>query len=318
MAHVFVTGAAGFIGSHTVDRLLKEGHRVTGADNFRTGRRENLTVALASPRFTLLELDMAREGGLAAAVTVARPDALIHLAALVSVQESMRDPGLNFDLNVRATHLAAEAARAAGTGRIVFASSAAIYGDVASLPVREEAAKLPISPYGAAKLASEALLLGHGVAFGLTVRCQRYFNVFGPRQDPASPYSGVISIFAALAAADRQITIHGDGQQLRDFVYVGDVVAHLRAAMRLLAEAPGRHVLNVCTGRATSVLELAQALGRLHGHAPRITHGPARAGDIRRSLGDPARTVATLGLRAGIALEDGLARTLASLEAAAA
>ena len=134
MAHVFVTGAAGFIGSHTVDRLLADGHRVTGADNFRTGRRENLTGALASPRFTLLELDVAREGALAAAMAKVKPDALIHLAALVSVQESMRDPGLNFDLNVRATHLAAEAARAAGTGWIVFASSAAIYGDVASLP----------------------------------------------------------------------------------------------------------------------------------------------------------------------------------------
>ena len=129
MAHVLVTGAAGFIGSHTVDRLLAEGHQVTGVDNFRTGRRENLKTALASTRFKLLELDVARDGSLAKATTDARPDALIHLAALVSVQESMRDPGLNFELNVKATHLAAEAGRAAGIKRLVFASSAAIYGD---------------------------------------------------------------------------------------------------------------------------------------------------------------------------------------------
>jgi len=308
MAHVFVTGAAGFIGSHTVDRLLKEGHRVTGADNFRTGRRENLTVALASPRFTLLELDMAREGGLAAAVTVARPDALIHLAALVSVQESMRDPGLNFDLNVRATHLAAEAARAAGTGRIVFASSAAIYGDVASLPVREEAAKLPISPYGAAKLASEALLLGHGVAFGLTVRCQRYFNVFGPRQDPASPYSGVISIFARRYRERKAVTVYGDGSQTRDFISVHDVArANVLAATRPDIRSGAA---NICTGRATSLLDVLSVFRRHHPEAPPPVFGEARAGDILHSRGSAALAAAELGFQSEVPVEEGLAELI--------
>jgi len=308
MAHVFVTGAAGFIGSHTVDRLLKEGHRVTGADNFRTGRRENLTVALASPRFTLLELDMAREGGLAAAVTVARPDALIHLAALVSVQESMRDPGLNFDLNVRATHLAAEAARAAGTGRIVFASSAAIYGDVASLPVREEAAKLPISPYGAAKLASEALLLGHGVAFGLTVRCQRYFNVFGPRQDPASPYSGVISIFARRYRERKAVTVYGDGSQTRDFISVHDVArANVLAATRPDIRSGAA---NICTGRATSLLDVLSVFRRHHPEAPPPVFGEARAGDILHSRGSAAVAAAELGFQSEVPVEEGLAELI--------
>lgn len=308
MAHVFVTGAAGFIGSHTVDRLLKEGHRVTGADNFRTGRRENLTVALASPRFTLLELDVAREGGLAAAVTVARPDALIHLAALVSVQESMRDPGLNFDLNVRATHLAAEAARAAGTGRIVFASSAAIYGDVASLPVREEAAKLPISPYGAAKLASEALLLGHGVAFGLTVRCQRYFNVFGPRQDPASPYSGVISIFARRYRESKAVTVYGDGSQTRDFISVHDVArANVLAATRPDIRSGAA---NICTGRATSLLDVLSVFRRHHPEAPPPVFGEARAGDILHSRGSAAVAAAELGFQSEVPVEEGLAELI--------
>ncbi len=308
MAHVFVTGAAGFIGSHTVDRLLKEGHRVTGADNFRTGRRENLTVALASPRFTLLELDVAREGGLAAAVTVARPDALIHLAALVSVQESMRDLGLNFDLNVRATHLAAEAARAAGTGRIVFASSAAIYGDVASLPVREEAAKLPISPYGAAKLASEALLLGHGVAFGLTVRCQRYFNVFGPRQDPASPYSGVISIFARRYRERKAVTVYGDGSQTRDFISVHDVArANVLAATRPDIRSGAA---NICTGRATSLLDVLSVFRRHHPEAPPPVFGEARAGDILHSRGSAAVAAAELGFQSEVPVEEGLAELI--------
>ena len=308
MAHVFVTGAAGFIGSHTVDRLLAEGHRVTGADNFRTGRRENLTGALASPRFTLLELDVAREGALAAAMTAAKPDALIHLAALVSVQESMRDPGLNFELNVRATHLAAEAARAAGTSRIVFASSAAIYGDVASLPVREESAKLPISPYGAAKLASEALLLGHGAAYGLTVRCQRYFNVFGPRQDPASPYSGVISIFARRHREGKAVTVHGDGSQTRDFISVHDVArANVIAATRPNVRSGAA---NICTGRATSLLDVLAVFRRNHPEAPPAIFGEARAGDIRHSRGDASVAATELGFHAEVPVEDGLAELI--------
>src|SRR5262249_34533843 len=156
-------------------------------------------------------------------VAAEKPDAIIHLAALVSVHESMTNPALNHLLNVHATHLIAEAARSAGVKRIVFASSAAVYGHSAELPIRESAEKNPISPYGAAKLASEAILLGHAAAFSLTVRCQRYFNVFGPRQDPSSPYSGVISIFERRYREGTPVTIFGDGQQTRDFISVHDV-----------------------------------------------------------------------------------------------
>lgn len=304
MAHVLVTGAAGFIGSHTVDRLLAEGHRVTGVDNFRSGRRENLTAALTSPRFRLIELDVARDGALAAVTTEARPDALIHLAALVSVQESMRDPELNFELNVRATHLAAEAARKAGVGRIVFASSAAIYGDVASLPVREESTKQPISPYGAAKLAGEAVLLGHGAAYGLTVRCQRYFNVFGPRQDPASPYSGVISIFARRHREGLPVTVHGDGGQTRDFISVHDVAR----ANVIAATATGLKsgAANICTGRATSLLDVLAVFRRHHPTALAPVFAAARAGDIRHSRGAAEVAEAELGFRAEVGIDEGL------------
>ena len=225
MAHILVTGAAGFIGSHTVDQLLAAGHIVSGVDNFRTGRRENLAKARAGSggRFTLHEADISIAGVLEKLVAASKPDAIIHLAALVSVPESIADPELNFRLNLHATHLVAEAARRHGIRRIVFASSAATYGNARELPIPESAEKFPISPYGAAKLASEAVLLGHGAAFGITVRCQRYFNVFGPRQDPASPYSGVISVFERRYREGKPVTIHGDGDQTRDFISVHDV-----------------------------------------------------------------------------------------------
>ena len=304
MAHVLVTGAAGFIGSHTVDRLLAAGHAVTGLDNFRTGRRANLAAALAAPHFAFHEADVAAPGVLAARVADARPDAIIHLAALVSVQESMTDPDLNYSLNVHTTHLVAEAARRHAVRRIVFASSAAIYGDTTDLPIRESAEKAPISPYGAAKLASEALLLGHGAAFGLTVRCQRYFNVFGPRQDPASPYSGVISIFDRRYREGRGVTIYGDGRQTRDFISVHDVArANVLAAT---APAVSSGVANICTGRATSLLEVVGVFARHYPAAPAVAHGAPRTGDIVHSRGAPDSAAAALGFRAEVSVDAGL------------
>ncbi len=305
MATILVTGAAGFIGSHTTDLLLAEGHRVVGLDNFRTGRRENLADAGRQPGFEFHELDVAVPGALAGLVARARPEAIIHLAALVSVQESIANPELNFVLNVQATQLVAEAARLHRVGRVVFASSAAIYGDAAELPVREGAAKRPVSPYGAAKLASEDLLLGHAATYGLTVRCQRYFNVFGPRQDPSSPYSGVISIFARRYAEGKPVTIYGDGRQTRDFIAVRDVArANVLAALR-----PGlvSGAANICTGRVTSLLDLAAGFGRLYPGVAAPLHAPARAGDIVHSLGAPEVAAAELGFTARTAVAEGLA-----------
>ena len=304
MAHILLTGAAGFIGSHTADQLLAAGHRVTGVDNFRTGRRENLTRALTSPHFKLSEIDLAVPGVLASEVARVRPDAIIHLAALVSVQESINDPALNFALNVQVTQNVAEAARLHGVSRIVFASSAAIYGDAQDLPVRESSEKKPISPYGAAKLAGEALLLGHGAAFGITVRCQRYFNVFGPRQDPASSYSGVISIFERRYREAKPVTIYGDGQQTRDFISVHDVArANLIAATK-----PGvvSGVANICTGRATSLLQIVDAFRRHYPRATATAHATPRTGDIIHSFGAPDVAAAELDFRAEISVDAGL------------
>jgi UDP-glucose 4-epimerase len=308
MAHVLVTGAAGFIGSHTVDRLLAGGHRVTGVDNLRTGRRANLAATSRSPDFTFHEADVAADGALDTLVAAAKPDALVHLAALVSVQESIANPELNYTLNLCATHRVAEAARRHGVRRIVFASSAATYGDTHALPIREDSEKKPISPYGAAKLASEVLLLGHAAAFGLTVRCQRYFNVFGPRQDPASPYSGVISVFDRRYREGKPVTIYGDGWHTRDFISVHDVARANAIAATRPDVASG--VANICTGRATSLLEIIGVFRRHYPDAGAPTHAAPRPGDIVHSRGAPDEAAAALGFRAEVSVEDGLSELI--------
>ncbi len=308
MTHVLVTGAAGFIGSHTVDQLLAAGHRVTGIDNFRTGRRANLSGASTHPAFELQELDLTVAGMLARVISATAPDAIIHLAALVSVQESMADPALNFALNVHATHTVAEGARQHGVPRVVFASSAAVYGETSAGATAEDAPKRPISPYGAAKLASEALLLGHAAAFGFTARCQRYFNVYGPRQDPASRYSGVISIFDRRYREGKPVTIFGDGRQTRDFISVHDVArANVVAATR--SKVPSG-IANICTGRATSLREIAEIFNRHYPAVPQPTYAPARAGDILHSLGSPAAAAAELGFHAQGEIATGLAELI--------
>jgi UDP-glucose 4-epimerase len=308
MSHVLVTGAAGFIGSHTTDRLLADGHQVTGVDNFRTGRRPNLENALKSPQFALHEIDVSAPGGLGALVAKTKPNAIIHLAALVSVQESMANPDLNYTLNLHATHLVAEAARVHGIKRIVFASSAAIYGDTTALPITEATEKNPISPYGTAKLASEVVLLGHAAAFGMTVRCQRYFNVFGPRQDPASPYSGVISIFDRRYRDAKPVTIYGDGQQTRDFISVHDVArANVLAATK---EGISSGAANICTGRATSLLDIVAEFRKHYPQVPAPTHAAPRSGDIIHSRGTPELAAKALDFRAQVSVSDGLAELI--------
>lgn len=286
MGKILVTGAAGFIGSHTTDKLLAAGHEVLGVDNLRTGHRKNVESALRSPAFRLVEADVSEPGVVEALVKEFRPEAIIHLAALVSVQESIQDPALNHRLNITATELVAAAATAHGVRRIVFASSAAIYGDTTDLPIDEETPKQPISPYGEAKLASEGILL-KTTAQGVTVRCHRYFNVFGPRQDPASPYSGVISIFDRRYREGKGVTIYGDGTQTRDFISVHDVA---RANM-IAATKPGivSGSANVCTGRATSLLDIVKVFAAHYPLVAAPTLAEARKGDIVHSLGKPQR-----------------------------
>jgi len=305
MTRYVVTGGAGFIGSHLVDSLLADGHAVRVVDDFSTGRRENL-----DPRADLLVGDVADPTLMRRAIAGAH--GCFHLAAVASVARGNEDWLGTHRTNQTGTIAVLDAARIAGGCPVVYASSAAIYGDQPAGPLAEDARPAPRSAYGADKYGSE---LHAGAAFavhGVPNTGLRFFNVYGPRQDPASPYSGVVSIFAARIAAGLPITIHGDGRQVRDFVFVADVVCHLRAAMARLGRQRGAYVFNVCTGRATSVLALAQSIGAAVGRAGRIGFGPSRAGDLSTSLGDPTLARAALGVSADTALPDGLARTLAT------
>jgi len=316
---ILITGAAGFIGSHTSERLLAEGHEVLGVDNFRTGHRRNLDAALRQAlRFELVEADVAEAGVLDSLCARFRPEAIIHLAALVSVQESIANPALNYRLNITATEHVASAAAKHGVRRIVFASSAAVYGDVRELPIGEAAPKQPISPYGEAKLRSESILLDSpaAVAGDCVVRCQRYFNVFGPRQDPASPYSGVISVFQNCYAEGRAPTIYGDGQQTRDFISVYDVARANALAATSARTGLASGVANICTGRATSLLESVRIFSAEYPDAPPPVFAPARSGDIVHSLGDPARARAELGFEAEWTVERALAELIRGARAA--
>ena len=305
MAKVLVTGAAGFIGSHTCDRLLRDGHSIIGVDDFRTGRRANIASIEQNTRFSLFEFDVAAATKLDECVDRERPDAIVHLAALVSVPQSVADPELNFRQNVSATQHVIAAAQKHGIKRIAFASSAAIYGDNPELPLTERSETRPISPYGGAKLASEALLIAQGVTYGITVRCLRYFNVYGPRQDPKSPYSGVISIFWDQFRAGKPPTIFGDGEQTRDFISVHDVARANVVAATTPDLASG--IVNICTGKSTSLNQLADILRQQFSQAPKPKYGPAREGDIRHSLGSPEKAKKELEFEATVTLEDGLA-----------
>ncbi len=293
MSIYVVTGGAGFIGSHLVDALLAEGHEVRVIDDLTTGKRDNL-----DPRAVLVEADICD----AAALQTALQDAAgcFHLAAIASVQRANEDWAGTHRVNLTGSIRVFDACRAARIA-VVYASSAAVYGNVGDQIAHEGLPCAPQTAYGADKYGSELhAAVGWGV-HGVPSFGMRFFNVYGPRQDPDSPYSGVISIFADRVARGLPVFVHGDGGQTRDFVFVADVVAHLRAAMRLLAASPGAFVSNVCTGVETSVLALAEALG-----AKDIGHGPARAGDIRRSVGSTERATRLLGMTAKTTLAEGL------------
>jgi UDP-glucose 4-epimerase len=301
-----VTGAAGFIGSHLTDALIAGGHRVRGLDNLSTGRKENL-----DPRCDLIVADVTDAAAVRELMDGA--DGCFHLAAIASVQRANEAWLDTHRVNLGGTIAVLDAARAGGGVPVVYASSAAVYGDVRAGKASEDTRPSPLTAYGADKLGSEqharVAFLVHGVPnTGL-----RFFNVYGPRQDPMSPYSGVISIFARRVAAEMPVTINGAGDQVRDFIHVTDVVAHLLAGMEMLDEHAGANVFNVCTGRGTSVLELARLLSVIEGRAPAIEHGPPRPGDIRVSIGDPTAAIGSLGVAARMTLRDGLSGTLAHM-----
>jgi UDP-glucose 4-epimerase len=307
MALYLVTGGAGFIGSHLVDALLARGDQVRVLDDLSTGKRDNL-----DPRAELNVGDVADAQAVAKAMD--RVDGCFHLAAIASVELGNRDWLGTHRTNLTGAITVFDAARRAKAGTtvpVVYASSAAVYGDSTDLPLAETAMTRPLSAYGADKLGCElhgrVATRVHGVP---TAGC-RFFNVYGPRQDPASPYSGVISIFFNRIRGGQGITIFGDGGQTRDFIYVADVV---RALMTIMAtDLDDAAAFNVCTGKTTSLLELAAALGNVFERTPDIKFGEPRMGDIRESLGNPSAAEDQLGFRAQTSLEQGL-RLMAEYE----
>ncbi len=302
MALYVVTGGAGFIGSHLVEALRARGESVRVADNFSSGLRSNIPAGVE-----VIEGDLATPGVAARAVTGA--DYVLHMAAVPSVPRSVADPiGTNHD-NVDATLQVLVAARDARVRRVVFSGSSAEYGDSPELPKREDMAPTPVTPYGLQKLIGEQYCRMFTSLYGLETVSLRYFNVFGPRQSPDSPYSGVISLFIHAFLRGQAPTVFGDGSQTRDFVYVTDVVNGVLRA----ATAPGvaGESINVATGRSVSVLELVRALQQVVGTSVEPILAPPREGDVRHSQADITKARTLLDYEPAVSLEDGLRHTVA-------
>jgi UDP-glucose 4-epimerase len=304
METMLVTGGAGFIGAHLVERLVREGRQVRVFDNFASGRRENLAAVAADVEIVA--------GDVRDADAVARAargcEVVFHQAAEVSVPRSLADPRATYAVNVAGTLNVLLAARDAGCRRVVMASSSAVYGSAPELPKREAMAPAPISPYAASKLADEQLGPVFAASYGLETVALRYFNVYRPRQDPASPYAAAIPRFIqALASGERPI-VYGDGEQTRDFVFVADVVeANLRAAR---AAGVAGEAFNVATGRSVTLNAVLRILADLLGTPALPDYRPARPGDIRHSAADVSQARGRLGFLAKIGLADGLAQTV--------
>ncbi len=304
-APVLITGGAGFIGSHLADALLARGHAVRVLDDLSTGKRSNL--ALDNPRIELIV------GDVADAALVSRSaegcKAVAHLAAVASVQASVDDPVRTHQSNFIGTLNVCEAMRQAGIKRVVFASSAAVYGNNGEgEAISEDIPKAPLTPYASDKLASEYYLEFYARQHEMQPAIFRFFNIFGPRQDPSSPYSGVISIFAERAQKRLPIAVFGDGEQTRDFFYVGDVVKLLVQALELPQVEAG--AVNVGLNSATSLNQLLAALAEVVGAAPVVTYQAARSGDIRHSRADNGRLLARYNVDEPTPLNVGLARLL--------
>lgn len=305
---ILVTGGAGFIGSHLVDALLAKGYGVRVLDDLSTGKVSNLPVD--NPQLQLVVGDVADGAALAEAMHGC--GAVVHLAAVASVQASVEDPVRTHQSNFIGTLRVCEAMVAAGIRRVVFASSAAVYGNNGEgTPINEDTPKSPLTPYAADKLASEYYLDFYRRQHGLEPVILRFFNIFGPRQDPSSPYSGVISIFSERAKRARPITVFGDGGQTRDFVYVEDLVNIL--VQGLEHPAPAADATNVGLSGVTTLNDLIAALEQISGQPLDVSHGAARSGDIRHSKADNRRLLERFDLGTPTSLTEGLARLYRSL-----
>ncbi len=306
-----VTGGAGFIGSNLVDGLLDAGEQVTVLDDLSTGRRENLGSALGAGA-ELVEGDIRDAGCVGPLFERAKPDAVFHLAAQIDVRKSVADPAFDASINVGGTATLLEAAREARTPRFVLVSTGgAIYGEGEGreLPLPEDTAVEPLSPYGLSKFAAEGYLALYERLYGLSAVSLRLGNVYGPRQDPLGE-AGVIAIFCGRLRSGELPTVYGDGRQTRDYIYVGDVVSAAMAA----AETEAGGSINIGTGVETTVLELVERLRELSGESGfEAEFAPARRGEVQRISIDPARAAEALGWAPQTGLEEGLRLTLDSI-----
>src|SRR5437764_1031783 len=306
MALYLITGIGGFIGSSIARALLLRGEKVRGVDNFSTGKKENIAEIADRIEFhaaDITDLDAMRRA-------CKGVDFVLHQAAIPSVPKSVLDPLGSNCANVDGTVNVLVAARDAKVKRVVYAASSSAYGDTPSLPKHEGMKPDPISPYAVAKLASEHYMVSFYRCYGLETVCLRYFNIFGPRQDPSSPYSGVLAKFITQMLRGEQPTIFGDGEQSRDFTYIDNAVnANLLACKADVAQAAGE-VFNVATGRRVTLNETFKALQPLTSYSGQVKYGVARGGDVKHSLADVLKAEAGLGYRPTVDFEEGLRRTV--------
>ena len=299
MAHYLVTGGAGFIGSHLVEELLRRGEKVRILDNFSTGKREN--VDAFAGRIELIEGDIRSHHIVREAVEGV--DFVLHQGALPSVPRSINDPITTNEVNVTGTLNILAAAKDAGVKRVVYASSSSVYGPNPELPVREDMNPNPVSPYAVAKLTGEKYCHAFSKVYGLETVALRYFNIFGPGQDPKSQYSAFIPLFVVGMMEGQALTIDGDGLQAKDFTYVSNVVeANLLAAV---AQGVSGEVFNVGCGTSTSVNEVVGHIRKIIGAEGNITYGPARAGDVPQSLAAIDWAQEKLGYEPRVLIEEG-------------
>ncbi len=306
MAKYLITGAAGFIGSSLIRALLERGEQVRGIDNFATGRRENLTEVIKQIDFReadILDLDAMHSA-------CKGVDYVLHQAAIPSVPKSVLDPIGSNRANTDGTLNVLVAARDAKVRRVVYAASSSAYGDTPTLPKHESMNPDPISPYAVAKLASEHYMVSFFRCYGLETVCLRYFNIFGPRQDPSSPYSGVLAKFSMQMLRGDQPTIFGDGETSRDFTYIDNAVsANLLACSAAADECAGR-VFNCATGDRITLNQTFDALKKLTGYSGKVKYSPEREGDIKHSLADISLAQKHLGYKVLVNFESGLQRTV--------
>ena len=306
MALYLVTGVAGFIGSSIARALLAQGDQVRGVDNFSSGKQENLAEILGRVDFheaDLLDMDAMRRA-------CAGVDCVFHEAAIPSVPKSVKDPLGSNQANVDGTVNVLIAARDAKAKRVVYAASSSAYGDTPTLPKHEEMKPDPISPYAVAKLASEYYMVSFYRCYGLETVCLRYFNIFGPRQDPTSPYSGVLAKFITQMLQGEQPTIFGDGSQSRDFTYIDNAVQANLLAAKAPAAAVAGGVFNVATGTRADLNETFHSLKKLTGYSGEVKYGPEREGDVKHSLADISSAEKRLGYKPKVDFEEGLRRTV--------